>query len=146
MPGLSDVAKTALLRLIFQNTAWANVGDASGLQPSGTAGNLYVSLHTADPTDAGNQGSSEAAYTNYARVAVARSGAAWTIVGVDTVQNAALVAFPTCGATGATITHFAIGTAASGAGSIVGVGTCSLAVTQNITPEFGVGALTAVAS
>lgn len=146
MAGLSDVAEAALLRLIFQNTAWALIGDASGLQPSGAAGNLYVSLHTADPTDAGNQTSSETAYTNYARVAVVRSAGGWTLVGSDTIQNAALVAFPTCGVTGATITHFAIGTASSGAGSIIAVGTCSLVVSANITPQFEAGALTAVAA
>ena len=41
-----------LLLLVFNNTAAALIGDASGLQPSATAGSLYVSLHTSDPGEA----------------------------------------------------------------------------------------------
>lgn len=145
MPGLSDSAETNLLKLIFQNVTWANIGDATGLVGSSTAGNLYISLHTADPTDSGNQTSSESAYTNYARVAVVRSAGGFTVTG-DTVSNAAAVTFPACGVTGSTITHFAIGRASSSTGEIIGVGTCSLAVTNGITPNFAIGALTAVAA
>jgi hypothetical protein len=39
---------------------------------------LYLALHTADPGEAGNQTTSEATYTSYARVTVARSGAGFT--------------------------------------------------------------------
>lgn len=78
-----DAASNTLinqLKLLFQNLAWANVGDAGGLQPSATAGNLYVSLHTDDPGAGGDQTTNECAYTSYARVAVARSAAGWTVV------------------------------------------------------------------
>lgn len=44
----------ALVNHILKNTAAANVGDASGLQPSSTAGNLYIALHTSSPGAAGN--------------------------------------------------------------------------------------------
>lgn len=145
MAGLSDSAETNLLKLLFQNVTWANIGDATGLVGSGAAGSLYVALHTADPTDAGNQTSSEAAYTNYARVAVARTTGAWTVTG-DTVSNAAAVTFPQCGVTGATITHFSIGRASTGSGEILVAGTCSLVVSTNITPQFAIGALTATSS
>ena len=67
-----------LLKLLFQNTTWANVGDATGLVHTTTAGSFFISLHTADPS-AGNQSTSETAYTGYARVAVARSSAGWTV-------------------------------------------------------------------
>lgn len=110
-----------LLLHIFNNSDIANVGDATGLRGSSTAGNLYVSLHTADPGEGGNQTTSEAAYTNYARVAVARSGAGWT-VSSNQVSNAAAVTFPTCGITGETLTHFAIGTASSGTGKVLASG------------------------
>ena len=40
---------TDLLELIFQNLDCANIGDATGLRGSITAGSLYVSLHTANP-------------------------------------------------------------------------------------------------
>lgn len=146
MPGLSDSAETNLLKLIFQNVTWAGIGDATGLVGSAAPGSFYVSLHTADPTDAGNQTSSEATYTSYARVAVARTAGGWTISG-DTISNAALVAFAACTGGGPnTITHFAIGRASSGTGEIVGVGTCSLIVNTGIAPQFQAGQLTAVAA
>lgn len=59
---------------MFNNTDFANIGDAGGLQNSATAGSLYISLHTSDPGEAGSQTTNEANYTSYARVAVARSG------------------------------------------------------------------------
>jgi nucleoside phosphorylase len=61
--GMGTAAATAFLTLFFNNTAWANVGNAAGLQPSGAAGSLYVSLHTSNPGQAGNQGTSEISYT-----------------------------------------------------------------------------------
>jgi len=73
---MSNTAETALLRLLFQNTAFANIGDASGLQPSAAAGSFFVRLHTADPGEAGTGDTSEVAYTGYAPVGVARSAGA----------------------------------------------------------------------
>ena len=68
-----------LLKLLFNNTTWANVGDVTGIVGSGTAGNLYVALHTADPS-AGDQSTSETTYTGYGgRVAVARTTGGWTV-------------------------------------------------------------------
>lgn len=114
----SNSWENGLLLLLFNNTDFANVGDAAGLQNSAAAGSLYVSLHTADPGEAGSQTTSETAYTNYARVAVARSGAGWT-VSANSVSNAAAIAFAQCGITGATITHFGLGTDSSGAGTLL---------------------------
>jgi len=132
--------ETELLQLVFNNTAAALIGDASGLQPSGTAGSLYVSLHTANPDETGNQTTSECAYTDYARVAVARSGAGWTVSG-NAVTNAALVQFPQCSGGSETATHFAIGTASSGTGKILYKGSLSspLAISSGIQPQFGAG-------
>ncbi len=135
--------ETALLNLIFNNTDVAGVGDAAGLQNSAAAGSLYVSLHTADPGEAGEQTTSETAYTNYARVAVARSAAGWTVAG-NNASNAAAVAFPACGATGATLTHFGVGTALTGGTEMLlfkGALTSSLAVSSGITPSFAIGEL-----
>lgn len=143
---LSNAAETDLLKLLFQNTDWANIGDAGGLRGSVAAGSYYISLHTSDPGETGDQTTNETAYTNYARVAVARSSGGWT-VSTNTVSNAAVINFAQCGVTGATITHFAIGRASSGAGEIVlsGALNSSLAVSQNITPTFAIGDLTATA-
>lgn len=107
-----------LLLLVFNNTDIALIGDAAGLQNSAAAGSLYISLHTADPGEAGSQTTNETAYTNYVRVGVARSGSGWTVSG-NQVSNAAAIAFAACGVTGATITHFGIGTDASGAGKLL---------------------------
>ena len=49
----SDSLETSILNHIFINSDIANIGDATGLRGSSTAGSLYISLHTADPTDAG---------------------------------------------------------------------------------------------
>lgn len=138
----SNSWENLLLLHLFQNADVPNVGDAGGLQNSATAGSLYVSLHTSDPGEAGDQTTNETAYTNYARVAVARSGAGWTVTN-DTASNAAAVTFPQCGASGATITHFGIGTDSSGAGTLLysGALTASLAVSNLITPSFAIGEL-----
>lgn len=114
----SNTFENDLLQLIFNNVDIALIGDAAGIQNSAAAGDLYVSLHTAEPGEGGDQTTNETAYTNYARVAVARSVAGWTVSG-NSVSNAAAVAFAACGLTGATITHFGIGTDASGAGKLL---------------------------
>jgi len=139
----SNAAETALLALLFNNTDFAGIGDAGGLQNSATAGSLYISLHTSDPGEAGDQTTNETAYTNYARVAVARSGAGWTVSG-NSATNAAQITFPQCGASGATLTHVGIGTDSSGAGTLLysGALNSSLAVALNITPLFAASGLT----
>lgn len=113
-----------------------------GTDPSWRAGaTLYCALHTADPGDAGTATTSEATYTGYARVALAKS-TAWTDGG-SSFSNANLVQFPKCtGGTNA-ITHFSIVTSASGVGQIIysGALSSSLAVSNNIQPQFGVGEL-----
>lgn len=131
-----------LLLLIFNNTNCALVGDATGLRGSSTAGSLYVSLHTADVTESGTQTSSEATYTSYARVAVARSGSGWTVSG-NAVSNAAAINFPACTGGSNTITHFAVGTDSSGTGKVLykGALSASLAVSSGITPSFAIGDL-----
>lgn len=139
----SNSFETAILGLIFNNSDIAGIGDAGGLQNSATAGSLYVSLHTSDPGEAGDQTTNEATYTNYARVAVARSGAGWTVSG-NSATNAAQITFPQCGASGNTITHVGIGTDTSGAGTLLysGALNSSLAVALNITPLFAASGLT----
>lgn len=139
---LTNAAETALLNLLFANTDWANIGDAAGLQNSAAAGSFYISLHTGDPGETGNQTTSEATYTGYARVAVARSGAGWTVSGAN-CSNAAAVTFGACTAGSSTVTYFGIGTDASGAGNLIASGalTASLAVTAGVTPSFAIGAL-----
>ena len=129
----SNSWENALLLLLFNNTNAANIGDATGLRGSTTAGSLYVSLHTADPGEAGDQTTNEIAYTSYARVAVARSAGGWTVT-ANSVSPTAAVTFPAgTGGTG-TATYFGVGTASSGAGVLLYSGT----VTPNIVCGSGV--------
>ena len=58
--------------------AIANLADNAASSP---LTNLYVALHTADPGESGTQSTNEISYTSYARVAVARSSAGWTVTG-----------------------------------------------------------------
>lgn len=129
-----------ILALIFNATAWADIAENDTSSP---LANLYLSLHTADPGVGNNQTTNETAYTNYARVAVARTTGGWDVPSGGATANAALVQFAQCGASGATLTHVAIGTSSSGAGTVLYAGelSSSLAVANGIQPQFAAGAL-----
>lgn len=129
-----DTFENDWLKLIFQATAIANIADNAATSP---LTNLYVSLHTADPADAGNQTTNETAYTSYARVAVARTSGGWTVTG-NSVSPTANIDFPACTGGTATITHFGIGTASSGTGKILYSGTVSpnISVSSGVTPRL----------
>jgi len=107
-----------------------------------TQSNLYLALHTADPGESGSQNTSEANYTGYARVAVAKDSTGWTING-NQASNAALIQFPQCTGGSNTITHVSIGTSSTGAGQILysGALNASLNVSNLIQPQFAIGAL-----
>lgn len=128
-----------VLKLVFNATAWANIADNAAASP---LTNLYLSFHTADPGIGNAQTTNEIAYTNYARIAVARTSGGWTVT-ANTVANTALAQFAQCGVTGGTATHVAIGTAASGAGNVLYAGALSstLSISQNIQPQFAAAAL-----
>lgn len=138
----SNTFENEILQLIFNNVDIADIGDASGLQNSATAGSLYVALHTGDPGEAGNATTSEAAYGSYARVAVARTVGGWTVSG-NTVTNTALIQFPECTSGSETITHLSVTTAISGASKILykGALTASRAISAGIQPQIAASAL-----
>lgn len=138
----SNAFETSLLSHIFANADIANIGDATGLRGSSTAGVLYISLHTGDPGEGGAQNTTECAYTSYARVSVARSGAGWTVSG-NNASNAAAVTFPTATGGSETASHFGIGTASSGAGVLLfsGALNATLAISNGIAPSFAIGEL-----
>ena len=119
-----------LLKLIFNATAIANIADNASSSP---LKNLYLSLHTSDPGEAGDQTTNEVAYTSYARVAVARSGSGWTVTN-NSVSPVSEVSFPAGTGGSGTATHFAVGTASSGAGKLILKGT----ITPNIVCGNGV--------
>lgn len=142
----TNQAEDDQLDLQFTNVAAPNWGDASGLQPSAVAGSIYVSLHTGSAisdTDTA-QTANETGYQNYARIAVARAVAQWTVAS-GTVDNDNAITFAQAGSTGvpSTVTDVGLGFALSGAGylQMFGALTASLVINQNVTPEFAAGAL-----
>lgn len=135
---LTNAAETAILQLLFENANWANVGDVTGLRGSTTAGSWHVSLHTADPGETGNQTTSEISYTGYARVAVARSTAGWTVTGASVVPDAAITFGAMTAGAGGTVTHFGIGTDSTGTGNLIFKGTVTpnIVVSTGVTPQL----------
>lgn len=140
MPKATAICNS-IVNLMYRATAWSNVADNAASSP---LTNTYVSLHTASLTAGGSgQAENETAYTNYARVAVARS-TGWAAASGGATSNAATISFAQCGASGATLTHVATGTGSSGAGNVwhYGALNSSLAVSSGITPQFAANALT----
>ena len=134
MAGKSDSFETSLLALIFNGTAMTGMAVNHTTTPYT---NLYLALHTAPPGDAGNQSTSEVAYTGYARKAVARTSGGFTVSG-NTVTLAADNSFPACTGGTATATDFSIGTLASGAGVILYSGAISptISIATGVTPQL----------
>ena len=139
----SDAFEADLLLLSFNGTPIANLADNAAASP---ATSLYLALHTADPGEAGNQSTSEVAYTGYARKAVLRTSAGFTISGSSPTQAATAADndFPPCGAdqTGAQVaTYFSVGPGASGATKIMYSGpiTPTIVLNNGVTPRLSAG-------
>lgn len=127
-----------LLRLIFNATAIANIADNAATSP---LTNLFLSLHTADPGEAGDQTTSEIAYTGYARIGVARTAGGWTVT-ANSVSPVANIEFGAMtGGAGGTATHAAVGTSVSGAGKVLykGALTPNISVTTGVVPRITTG-------
>ncbi len=131
----SDTFENDILKLIFNATAIANIADNAAVSPLTS---LFWALHTADPGDAGTQATSEATYTSYARVAVARTTGGMTAATAGSTSPVANVDFPACTGGSNTITHASIGVASSGATKILYSGTVTpnIAVSNGITPRL----------
>jgi len=138
--GKGNTNSLGFLKAVYQavfsdlTTLWQN--------SAAPATNIYVSLHTANPGAAGAQNTSEATYTSYARVAVVRTSAGWSIAS-QTITNAAIINFPAATGGSETETYVGVGLASSGAGTLLWFGalTSSLAVSNGITPSIAAGAL-----
>ena len=141
----TNEAETDYLNHLFLNADWTDIGDAAGLQNSAVAGSFFISLHTADPGEAGDQETSEATYTSYGRVEVVRTAAGWTVTG-NTADNSALVTFPAATGGSETITHVGIGTVRTGAGHLIWSEPLDVSkvISSGIQPEFGIGELNIV--
>jgi len=135
-----NAIETSLLALIFNGTTIANVADNAAGSPISS---LWVSLHIADPGEAGDQTTSEMTWTGYARVTTSRSTSAWNVSGA-TASNTGAISFSECTNLSGVATYFAVGTSYSGAGRLLYSGslTSALTISAGITPYFASGALT----
>ena len=135
--GKSSTFDNDFLKMVFNATPIANIADNAATSP---LTNLYVALHTADPTAAGTQSSNEATYTGYARVSVARTSGGWTVTGAS-VSPVAAITFPACTAGTNTITFWSVGVASSGATKILysGAVSPSISVSAGVTPQLTTG-------
>lgn len=127
----SNTAETEVLNQIFVGTALSWNANS----------NLYLALYTADPGEAGTAVTNEASYTGYARVVLNRASD-FTVSG-NQVSNSNLEQFAQCTAGSQTITHAAIVTTASGAGTIIvrAALTSSISVSTGVQPQFAANAL-----
>lgn len=136
----SNAWENDLLKLLFNGTAIANIADNAGTSP---LSHLYVSLHSADVGEGGDQETNEIAYGDYARVAVARTSGGWS-VSDNIATNVDPIVFPECASGTATASHFAVGVAANGAGKVLYKGqlTNPLNISSGIEPRFDAEDLT----
>jgi hypothetical protein len=136
--GLNASFSAELLSLIFENQDIANLGDASGVQGSSSAGDIEIALIQSN--------GSEANYTSYQRVFVNRNTSNWSNSS-NSISNALEITFPTSTGGSNTINKFRLyyGNFTSKPYTLI-IGednlTGSVTITAGETPKFAVGALT----
>jgi hypothetical protein len=134
----SDTYEKDLLSLLLCATPIANVADNAASSPITS---IWASLHTADPADTGTQGTSEANYTGYTRIAVTRSTAGFVVsTSNGTASPVAAITFPEAASTTTmTLTHCAFGQAsATTGGKVFYSGTISpnISIGSGVTPRL----------
>lgn len=134
MSAAADALENGLMLLVFNATNYANVADNAATSPFT---NWYFELATASQGDAGNQTTNEAAYTSYARQAVARTSGGFTVTGGQAVLAADLD-FPAATGGSETETNFGIGSATSGTGilKVHGAISPSIVVSSGVQPRL----------
>jgi len=120
MAAKSDAFAHDMLALIFNGAAISGLADNAA---SGALADLYLALHTADPSASGTQQSSETNYVGYARQAVARTSAGFVVSSPPspkvTLNSQVNFPDPAAGTSAQTITHWSVGVAGSGATEIL---------------------------
>lgn len=131
---IANATENSILALIFNATAWANYADNAASSPQT---NIHLALHTADPGEAGDMTTSEATYTSYARVNVARTSGGWTVT-ANSVSPVATISFPAGTGGSGTVTHFSTGKTGGGATAILFSGTVTpnIATGNGVTPQL----------
>ena len=128
----SDAFETALLSLIFNGTAIADIAEDDSSSPATT---LTVSLHTGDPGEAGDMSTSEATYTSYARQTVARTSGGWTVTG-NSVSPVASIEFPASTGGSETLTHWGVGSGAGDDLMYSGSFSPSIVISNGVAPRI----------
>ena len=137
----TDAFENGIQLLVFNNTTFAEIGDATGIVGSTGVGSLYVALHTASPGESpANQTVNEVSYTGYSRQAVGRSPGGWTVSG-NTVSNTGAISFGECTVGSPLATHFSIASSPGGQVLFQDALTSSLQINPNIDPTFAAGQL-----
>ncbi len=128
---LSNTTENDLLKMLL-------TGDDPAWRAGATA---YLTLHTADPGEAGTAITNECAYGGYARVAITKA-TFWTDGG-SSFSNAVLAQWPVCTSGSETAQYFGVVTTASGAGQLIGSGAlgANIAISAPIQPQANIGAL-----
>ena len=131
--GTNNYWSNGLLNLLFNAATLSTVAQNASSTPITS---LYFSLHTADPGASGSQNTTEVGYTNYARVAVARTTTGFPTTTTESISPGAAITFPAGGSGGSNLTaaYAGIGTLATGAGNLFYTGP----ITPNITTGNGV--------
>lgn len=143
MASMTNGFENVLALLLFNNTTIANIGDATGLQGSASAGSTQLALATSALAETDTLlTANEVAYTGYTRPTQARSGAGWTISN-DTASNAALIQFGEMTAGGPdTVVHVGLGFI--GTGDVLRLHqdlNADLVINNGVNPQFAAGAL-----
>lgn len=125
----TNAFETDILNMIFTSSTSVTFSSTT----------LAISLHTADPGEAGSQITSETTYTGYARVVVTRlSSTGWTVAS-GVAYNTTTITFGQCTAGSGTITHFGIGcSSGTSTGYLIFSSsiTAALVVSTGVTPSF----------
>lgn len=134
----SDTHEFAYQRLVFNAVAISTLAATAGTTQ------LWVGLHTADPTDAAST-AAEGGYAQYARTATQRSTAGWAIT--SGTSNAVSSASPSAAISAPQNTSTSTGTftfatvwmsSAGGPADCLYIGTLSPTInfSQNVTPQI----------
>jgi hypothetical protein len=144
MSSMVDALENSLMLLLFNNTAIGNIGDATGLVGSTSAGSSQLALSTSALSDSSADLTvTQVVYTGYARPTQARSSAGWTVSGA-VASNAALIQFGEMTAGGPdTVVHLGLGLMATG--DVIRLHqdlNANLVINDGVNPQFSIGSLT----
>jgi hypothetical protein len=132
----SNVFENDALKLYFNGTPIAGIADNAASSP---LTNLYVTLHSADPGEAGNQTTNEVSYSGFARMPVGRNSTDLVVTN-NQVVPANDIEFPEAGVgVNTSAPFFSIGTDLGGTGKIMYSGAISpaITITQGVIPRIG---------